>query len=158
MPKSDILSFSYEFARNGETCHVLMRMSEIGLNALQNEMKNNPHTEIVGYYVNDLLVGMARFTKEPTYEANGKFGYAIRPNLRGQGYAVQFVEMASQYAFQLGINCITACVDSTNGASMAVLTKCGYKASGRQFWWLPDPEPRLALEFVRKAVCANGKV
>ena len=67
-----------------------------------------------------------------------EIGYGIAENYQGCGYATEAVKAAVTWALgQNVINCVTAEVDKDNVASLRVLEKTGFKATG----WIGEEGP-----------------
>ena len=76
-------------------------------------------------------------------------GYAIRPTERGKGYAAVFVHMMERVSEAVGVEHLTAMIDTTNERSIRAFLRAGWKCTGRKFEWNPNkhhPQKRIAVE------------
>ncbi len=61
----------------------------------------------------------------------GEVGYVLRPAHRKRGFMTEAVALAVAYGFDvLGLQAVVAHTDATNGASIAVLERCGFVPAG----------------------------
>lgn len=59
-------------------------------------------------------------------------GYRFIRQFWGQGYATEAAQATIQYAFdELKINLIAAAAEPDNGASVRILTRCGFRPTGK---------------------------
>lgn len=138
--------FIREYNKDGETCYVLYRLKEGDGAVFKDRIRFDHSTEYLGYLVDDELVGVARITNHPN-PANGNFGYCIHPKHRGKGYAKAVVREAIKFARTNSMNEFTAVVHTKNSKSIHILVEAGFKPTGVVYDWIPEPEPRKAIEF-----------
>lgn len=63
----------------------------------------------------------------------GEVGYVLRPAHRTRGFMTEAVALAVAYGFDaLGLQAVVAHTDATNGASIAVLERCGFALAGAE--------------------------
>ncbi len=86
-----------------------------------------------GYLVinGDMIVGACSLT-EPPSGARCSIGYSIFPAFQGCGHATLAVSLLLGRARDHGITTFDAETSPDNGASHAVLVKCGFRAVGRR--------------------------
>lgn len=79
------------------------------------------------------ILGSAGFIGEPDNNGTVEIGFGILPSYRRKGYCVQSVAELIKWAFnQNDVRKIIAKCETTNSASIAVLSKLGFTQSGRE--------------------------
>lgn len=144
----EIAEYYDEFKENREECNVLWQLEKMGAGEWKAGLINEHRTKYVAFLVDDYPVGIGRLTLQLNYEANGMFGYAIRPSERGNGYASVFIRLMSDLCKRRGIERVTACVDEKNEISLRAFRRERWKETGQRYNWFPNPDPRVAVELV----------
>ena len=148
IPKSYVEAYCREFTDNGEKENVTFDIDEIGIDAFYDRQAEDERNLRFGFYIDGRLVGLVRISKTITYQANGNIGYSIRPSERGRKYSILLLQCVSELCKnRIGMKYATACVDTRNVPSIRALKSAGYIETGRMFEWIPNPEPRKAIEF-----------
>lgn len=87
----------------------------------------------------DRVIGTCGFNLFDVRSHYAEIGYDMHPAFWGQGISTEAVGAMLRFGFyNIGLNRIEACVMGGNGASIAVLTKLGFRYEGilhqRGFW------------------------
>lgn len=146
---SEILEYWDEFIDNGEWPTTLYLMEKMTAAEWLEHIRGDDHTLVTAFTVNGKLVGIGRITPELRCESQGKMGYAIRPTERGKGYAAVFIHMMERVSEAVGVERLTAAIDTTNERSIRAFLRAGWRCTGRQFTWNPNehhPQKRIAVE------------
>lgn len=156
LDKNDICGYWQEFRDRGETDNVLFQFCPDNVDEYCKQQATDQKTKRFGFFAYDVtgkweLVGMVRISQWLNYEESGKIGYSIRPSKRGRGYATDMLKLAGSWCRNHGIEPATACVDVRNVASIRALRAAGFTETGRSFDWVPNPEPRKAIEFALRS-------
>jgi ribosomal-protein-alanine N-acetyltransferase len=89
-------------------------------------------------------VGYLNFHAGPNGDGMVEIGYTLLPHARGQGYAIEAVRAAFEWAARAhGIRRFRASVAPDNERSLNLIGKLGFAQSGEQW----DPEDGLELDF-----------
>lgn len=149
---TDIEELMAEFEASGEFCNALWRAGEIGAAAWIDEMKTEEaegsrHEFVLGFFVGDMMAGVARVTPHPSHEANGNVGYYLRPSFRGARYGPVLLHLIEDFCMEKGIEDVNAVTSVMNTASMKTLAVAGWTPTGRAFVWRSEYNTRNALEF-----------
>lgn len=134
---------------SGEECYVLYRVKPGQASVFKDRIRIDHSTEYLAYLVGEKIAAVARITKKPN-PVNGMLGYIVRPDFRGKGIAKQMVHEAISFANANSIDELTAVVHTKNSQSMHILVNAGFRPTGKIYDWIPEPEPRKAIEFVYK--------
>lgn len=145
--RSRVIGYWNEFKEHGENENVLWELDDCDIVTYYVKQEEDERNIRYGFFVDGKLCGMLRISSRINHEASGMLGYSIRPSMRGNGYAQEMIKMAIGVCKMEGIIPVTACVDIRNMTSRWILQKCGFKATGRLFEWIPNPNPRTALEY-----------
>ena len=143
---TDIDEYRLEFAKNGESENVTWELAFMPIYEWYARKSEDMRNRLFGFNVNGRLVGMARISTRVNFDANGKIGYSIRPSERGKRYGKALLIAIETYCKEHGISPVTACVDVENIHSFETLRSAGYRLTGRTFDWIPNPNPRKAVE------------
>jgi RimJ/RimL family protein N-acetyltransferase len=74
------------------------------------------------------LVGSGGYMGPPDSEGTVEIGYSVLPEFRGQGFAGEIVQALVARAFSFPrVERVIAHTVTSNAASIAVLTKCGFR-------------------------------
>jgi RimJ/RimL family protein N-acetyltransferase len=77
------------------------------------------------------LVASGGYFGPPTPDGIVEVGYSVVPQYRGRGYATELVEALASRAFVVpGVCRVVAEAHADNAASIAVLTRCGFRPVG----------------------------
>lgn len=142
----ETVKYRDEFLACHENENVTWELANIGIHEYYERQRRDQRNQRFGFLMDGKLVGMARISSEINFEANGKIGYSIRPSERGKQYGTLLLRMIDAYCRKYGIRNVTACVDIRNEASIRALRAAGFIETGRVFDWVPNPEPRKAME------------
>ena len=145
----EILEYWNEFADYDEWPTTLYLMEKMTAAEWLEYIRKDDHTLVTAFTVNGKLVGIGRITPDLRCESQGKMGYAIRPTERGKGYAAVFVHMMERVSEAVGVEHLTAVIDTTNERSIRAFLRAGWKCTGRKFEWNPNkhhPQKRIAVE------------
>jgi len=89
-------------------------------------------------------VGYLNFHAGPDDEGMVEIGYTLLPEARGQGYAIEAVRAAIDWATSVhGVHRIRASIAPDNERSLHLVTKLGFRQTGEQW----DKEDGLELVF-----------
>lgn len=150
LDKDLVLGYWEEFRDHGEKENVLWELESTDIDSYYHSKKNDLRNRRFGLMVGDRLVGMLRISIKVNYPANGMIGYSIRPSERGKGYGKAIVAEALIKCICSGILPVTACVWEKNKVSLHILKGCGFTETGTVYDWIPNPEPRKAIELIFK--------
>ncbi len=145
-----IQSMMDEFSAHGEFCNALWRAYEIGVLNWQTERidERTHHELVLGFMVDQCLIGVARITPHPNHIANGRIGYYIRPSYRSLGYGTVLLHLIEDFCIANEIFLPTAVCEVDNWRSIRTLRHAGWYRTGKMYNWISgDDEPRKALEF-----------
>ncbi len=150
-----IRSIMAEFTVNGEFCNALWRAYEIGVDDWQMERREeaNHHELVLGFLVEQNLIGIARITPHPNHEANGRIGYYIRPSYRRLGYGTILLHLIEDFCLTNVIFQPTAVCAADNSTSIRTLHNAGWRETGKEYIWKAEDQDRKALEFRPKRLC-----
>lgn len=150
-----IKSIMAEFTVHGEFCNALWRAYEIGVDAWQLERINEErhHELVLGFLVEQCLVGIARITPHPNHEANGRVGYYIRPSYRRLGYGTILLHLIEDFCLSHVIYLPTAVCSADNHTSIRTLHNAGWRETGKEYIWTTENRSRKALEFRPQRLC-----
>ena len=144
-----IKSIMDEFAVHGEFCNALWRAHEIGVRAWQLERINEVlhHEHVLGFLIEQCLVGITRITPRPNHKANGMVGYYIRPSYRRLGYGTILLHLIEDFCLSNMIYLPTAVCSVDNQISIHTLHNAGWRETGKEYIWTTENRSRKALEF-----------
>ena len=150
-----IKSIMAEFDVSGEFCNALWRAYEIGVDAWQAERisEESHHEVVVGFLVQECLVGVARITPHPNHKENGKIGYYIRPSYRRLGYGTILLHLIEDFCLSNVIYQPTAVCSADNLTSIHTLRNAGWRETGTEYVWKTENTSRKALEFRPQRLC-----
>jgi [ribosomal protein S5]-alanine N-acetyltransferase len=78
-----------------------------------------------------ILVASGGYFGPPTADGTAEVGYSVVPEYRRRGYATELVEALTTRAFGVpGVRRVVAEAHADNGASIAVLARCGFRQVG----------------------------
>jgi len=93
---------------------------------------------------NNVSIGSAGFKGPSDAAGIVEIAYGIDPDYQGKGYATEAVQAITAHAFSDGrVRLVRAHTRPESGASMRVLTKCGFRRIGEVI----DPEDGLVVRW-----------
>jgi ribosomal-protein-alanine N-acetyltransferase len=92
------------------------------------------------YVVEDqsVVIGLLRFTLEPTKQRGALTGTDVAPNKQGKGYGKRILRSGAEYILRdLGLHRVTAEALDTNEAAQKIIEASGFKQEGilRDYVW-----------------------
>ncbi|HYN43258.1 MAG TPA: GNAT family N-acetyltransferase [Thermoanaerobaculia bacterium] len=86
-------------------------------------------------FTSPTLIAAAGFLGPPDANGTAEIGYSVVPEATGLGFATEAVQALLAWALRSGASRVIAHTTPSNGASVAVLLRCGFLEDG------PGPEP-----------------
>lgn len=146
LSRRELTDLKDEFYSRGEFINVLWDLYDMDPEKWKMKERSNMREAREAFFVDGVLVGVARITRKPNHIENGNIGFAIRPTERGKRYATVFINLIHRKCMCMGVENPTACIDARNERSIKAFMRAGWRMTGRSYRWNPDPDPRVAIE------------